>query len=1519
DPDTHGAFSNNVSRQEWRAHSGYWQYAFPGTWGGADNGTAWQEVTNRLDAGATWTAGAWFYNDSGFSCTGATLKIEFYNGTGTRLGANTNNFTGSLPGENWIYYSVGATSPAGTAWVRFKMDTEGCNDSGGLQMDDAVLWGDESPQAIWDGNGGTANWDDATNWLGNTVPGTETNVTFYQSIGSGTNINLSSDKTIAGLRFNDSADTSLNITNKTLTINGGGIALSSGSGGSHVIASTNSLGASQPWTNESSSTLTINGRVRGNGYTATVSGSGGVTLGGTEDNDSLTVAGNAGTVVLNKTSSGSAHAASSVTVGGGTVRFSGSGDDQIWNGGDVTVNSGTFDLNGKAETIDQLALNGAGITNGGALVNGSASAATLTLDNDSSLGSDSTVGGLGNITITGGGKLSGSGGARTLTKVHANTLTLSCGTSKDNTDIFLTASAGTVVLNKTSSSASPDYHAVGALTVNSGATAQLSGSGGYQIYQGATPTVNSGGVLDMNGQNQTFTSAGPTISGTGISGAGALVNNSGNSTLTSALILGAASSAGGSGNLIITGIISGNYVLNKVGAGTLTVNGANTYGGNTIISNGTLKLGAAGVIPDGASKGNVSVVGTLDLNTYSETINGLSGAGIVDTVAGGTPKLTVGANDQSSTFSGIVQNTSGTLALTKVGTGTLVLSNNNTFAGGLWVEKGVVRLQASTNAMGAGLVNVGTNATLDLNYGAVTLRPVALTLYNGNVTKTTANTTTWQDGFTNYNSSTVTVSAGNFYIYGGMDLASGTLVFSNVNQSGMSGGTMTGAGHLTKQGAGIFNLRPGTHSGNITVSAGTIYQYTGAMTASGTLTMENGTTYRTDTTTAREMTKASQINGNVTLGYAAAGSAAITFSGAVDLNAGTRTITMVNTNTISGIISNGGLTKAGVGKLILSGANTYASDTTISAGTLQLGAATAIPDGGGKGDVSVTGILDMGGFSETINGLTGAGTVDNSTGVGTYTLTVGNDNDTTTFSGALQDTSGTLALTKAGSGTLTLSGANTHDGATTISVGSLIISGSANNSAFTVASGATLIGDGSVADLAVTGIVRPGNSSTTIGSLDVANLTMNDGSAYYVQLGDIEDTDDRDYINNAGTATINATVTVYLDDEQVSNWDNATTRSWNIIVGGIDASDLANCTLDTTAWNTTTYPLAGGEWSLGESGGNLVLTFTKAAEPTPDIAVLGTNLAVIADGATEPQLADGTDFGDVAVVGGTSEHTFTVTNAGLGILNLENVAIGGTHAADFSISAQLGINSSLLSNGDMSTGTLGQFPNVPTGWGMYGANDGWYQTDLGQRTVCMWANTCVVYQDWACSPGHEYLLAVGAYNRSATEPITSGEAWLKVEWYDASSTRLGESVLDYITSASAKDTWVPLSGLATAAVGSVTGRVVIGFNTNISASGKVFFDDASVICRSLGAGSTTTFKVTFDPSAVGTRTAAVYITNNVTGKTPYDFVIQGTGTFAEIAVNGNGNDISDGDATPSLTDHTYFGNVGLMGSTLSRT
>ena len=114
--------------------------------------------------------------------------------------------------------------------------------------------------------------------------------------------------------------------------------------------------------------------------------------------------------------------------------------------------------------------------------------------------------------------------------------------------------------------------------------------------------------------------------------------------------------------------------LTKVGSGIQTLSGINTYTGGTIITNtGTLQAGTNNVFP--TAGGDMTVVsGTLDLNTFDNAINGLNGAGTVDTVAGGTPTLTVGVNGDSGNFTGTMQNSSGTLSLVKTGAGIQILS-----------------------------------------------------------------------------------------------------------------------------------------------------------------------------------------------------------------------------------------------------------------------------------------------------------------------------------------------------------------------------------------------------------------------------------------------------------------------------------------------------------------------------------------------------------------------------------------------------------------------------------------------------------------------------------------------------------------------------------------------------------------------------------------------------------------------------------------------------------------------------
>ncbi|MEY8848782.1 choice-of-anchor D domain-containing protein [Psychroserpens sp. XS_ASV72] len=119
------------------------------------------------------------------------------------------------------------------------------------------------------------------------------------------------------------------------------------------------------------------------------------------------------------------------------------------------------------------------------------------------------------------------------------------------------------------------------------------------------------------------------------------------------------------------------------------------------------------------------------------------------------------------------------------------------------------------------------------------------------------------------------------------------------------------------------------------------------------------------------------------------------------------------------------------------------------------------------------------------------------------------------------------------------------------------------------------------------------------------------------------------------------------------------------------------------------------------------------------------------------------------------------------------------------------------------------------------------------------------------------------------------------------------------------------TGTASLTVGAITisGANAADFTVTSSPSGTV------------GTSSSTTFDITFDPSADGVRTASVSIANNDSNEAPYNFDIQGTGITPspEINVTGNGITIVDGDTTPTVTDDTEYGSISISGSTSTHT
>ena len=102
----------------------------------------------------------------------------------------------------------------------------------------------------------------------------------------------------------------------------------------------------------------------------------------------------------------------------------------------------------------------------------------------------------------------------------------------------------------------------------------------------------------------------------------------------------------------------------------------------------------------------------LDLQGYSLTV-ALSGAGIVTSSSSGAfPRLTVGANGASSTFSGAIQDGSGQVSLAKTGAGTLVLTGNNTYTGDTPIFNGTLVVNGSANLGGGTILDNGYGTTL---------------------------------------------------------------------------------------------------------------------------------------------------------------------------------------------------------------------------------------------------------------------------------------------------------------------------------------------------------------------------------------------------------------------------------------------------------------------------------------------------------------------------------------------------------------------------------------------------------------------------------------------------------------------------------------------------------------------------------------------------------------------------------------------------------------------------------------
>ena len=372
-------------------------------------------------------------------------------------------------------------------------------------------------------------------------------------------------------------------------------------------------------------------------------------------------------------------------------------------------------------------------------------------------------------------------------------------------------------------------------------------------------------------------------------------------------------------------------------------------------------------------------------------------------------------------------------------------------------------------------------------------------------------------------------------------------------------------------------------------------------------------------------------------------------AGGIDLSAATQNLTLAaptilgaaqtwnvaagRTLAVNGGITGGfPLTLTGAGTTTLGGAVDPLTTVTVAAGsTLKTNALSVLPSGPAAGNPSLQGALDLNGTSQSVNLLTGSGSIDN-TYPNPATLTIGNNNAGGTLNNLLQDTNGPLTLIKTGTASLTLPIANAHGGGFTNNGAGTIIP--QNNEVFgsgpVVMNGATIYA--TVANFSFTNSLALNGAILRVGGSNSRTLNWN---------GPVTATGNAGISADGGTTGVN-------------------------IGGGLDITGATFTSTTNNNGNTINGPITG-------AGGNLIAQ--------------GTNGVL--------QLAGNNTYGGTTTIGDGSFLRLTATgtlpsssnitnNGGLTIRNTVSWVHNGTITGDGSASISLNTGTNATLAGDIS-------------------------------------------------------------------------------------------------------------------------------------------------------------------------------------------------------------------------------------------
>jgi autotransporter-associated beta strand protein len=595
--------------------------------------------------------------------------------------------------------------------------------------------------------------------------------------------------------------------------------------------------------------------------------------------------------------------------------------------------------------------------------------------------------------------------------------------------------------------------------------------------------------------------------------------------------------------LTVTG--AGN--LTQSGSGTLTLNNANTTGAVTINA-GKIQLGTASTL---AAAGTLTISpGTvLDMNGGNVTAGGLAGTGgTIDDVNAPTAvnTLTFGSNGVPNTFAGTIQNTTGTMAVVKTGTGLETITGTNTYSGGTTISNGAVKVTNTVGPdLGTGSITVISNAGLQLGTGVTLTNAIvnnagsnefedvpdagATATIAGAISGGTLRAGTSQTTSTLFITGAATVTGQVILTRGNIVLAgTGGITTSATGTNpiviGRSSNTSTIT--VTLKDSAVLSGAAGIDIGGLAstlddVSVTLNAVGSNSISAGGVLNLNNGAAATNPTininlggtsiTSATNILLSNMADGNPTTMNMTGGTLTATAndpagtqffpwfnnpnlalpaifafnvgSGGLTINNGGFSISYAQQITDGGGGSADTLTLNGTGTTVLANVNVYSGNTTLNAGTLKI--ANAVGGGfsaTGNGNVILNGGVLASASAAVVAALQGATTPDPNAGSGQITGNVIAGSGAHTIAPGDIGSIGTMNINGLTSNNLTTLNFDLGGGSGLITTGDIL----------TLGSGTVSIGSGTM--ISVGGIATIGNEyriiNGTIGAINPANFVL---------------------------------------------------------------------------------------------------------------------------------------------------------------------------------------------------------------------------------------------------------------------------------------------------------------------------------------------------------------------------------------------------------------------------------------------